>query len=279
MMRRSRGFTLLEITITLAILGVVLVVVYGVFAQTLASKEHVETKVELSSTARVVLDRIIRDLEGAVGRLELRPAAVAASSAAPPPTPTPAAPGAAGVVPPQSAPELLFVARDHTEGSVPFDELAFSAFVPRATGRGTAATDLATIHYFVVPNEEHPASRALYREAQSSLAGVAFDAERPDPGQTALLLDHIAGLRFRFFDGKEWVEEWDSNDGRRYAKMPLGVEITLLVWSDDEQVESYHTAVDLPMAAELGRGPQVARAPEESDFPENENEPDDGDDG
>ncbi|HUE38679.1 MAG TPA: prepilin-type N-terminal cleavage/methylation domain-containing protein [Candidatus Binatia bacterium] len=45
-MRRTAtcGFTLLEITVTLAILGVVFSIVYGVFSQTVAGKELAERR-------------------------------------------------------------------------------------------------------------------------------------------------------------------------------------------------------------------------------------------
>ena len=43
---KRSGFTLLEITITLAILGVVMSIVFGVFAQTIAGKEHAESRAE-----------------------------------------------------------------------------------------------------------------------------------------------------------------------------------------------------------------------------------------
>src|SRR5262245_66664730 len=67
----SSGFTLLEITVTLAILGVVLSIVYGVFAQTIAAKELAERRGDESAGARSALTRMTQDLQNARATLSV----------------------------------------------------------------------------------------------------------------------------------------------------------------------------------------------------------------
>src|SRR5262245_9260410 len=120
----SSGFTLLEITITLAILSVVLTIIYGVFAQTLAAKEYAERRADDAAGARSALTRMTQDLQNARATLSVAPG----QSQAPAPgvTPTPRAMGSLKKGPPDRA---LFLGRVHTEGGVSLDDVAFTTIV------------------------------------------------------------------------------------------------------------------------------------------------------
>ena len=62
-------------------------------------------------------------------------------------------------------------------------------------------------------------------------------------GQTFPLLERIDGLRFRFFDGQRWVEEW-----RNTTTLPRAVEITLYLTDSLEKLREFSTVTDLPLA-------------------------------
>lgn len=224
----DRGFTLLEITITMAILGVVIAIVYGVFARTLATKEYVETQADEGALARALVTRITRDLRSVAPKVSLA-------------VPTPPR----GVT--RAVQSALFVCKKHTEGGVPLDELAFTAFVPRPASLAASATDFATVHYFVLPDPAHPQRRGLYRETVYGLSGEIYDPDRPNPAGTVEIADDVVGLQFSFFDGKNWGEEWDSTDPRNFGPAPQAVQIVLQVRDDRGAVDVFHTAVDLPI--------------------------------
>ena len=252
----AAGFTLLEIMVAMAILGVVFSVVYGVFSQTVAGKELAERRADEAAGARAALTRIARDLESA------RPV-TSANAAAPQPTPGagPTAsqtPGESGATfPPQRG---LFLGRARSEGGVPLDDLAFTTILRRPTAVTFAASDLGIVHYFVAPPSSESSVLGLYRETLYALSGDSFDPDTVNPGAATLVLAGVTGLDFRFFDGKDWVEEWDSGDLRNFAPAPLAVEIGLAVANEAGEAERYATAIDLPMARTL-RNPQLARQP------------------
>ena len=60
------------------------------------------------------------------------------------------------------------------------------------------------------------------------------------------LLSHVRGLRFRFFDGRVWREEWGQDDTRN--KLPRAVEATLYVQDSRAEVAEFSTLIDLPLA-------------------------------
>ncbi|MGH7859927.1 MAG: type II secretion system protein GspJ, partial [Candidatus Binatia bacterium] len=221
--------------ISIAILAVVIAVVYGVFARTLSAKEYAESRSAEGATARAILNRVIRDLQAVTAR---------SSSRLPQPTPSPDRDRAL----PQAVQQILFLSANHVESGVPFDDLAFSAIVRRPSAGPLSSSDLAVVRYFVEQDPANPRRRALFRETIFSLSGQVFDLENPDPSSTVRLLDGIAGLDFRFFNGREWIQEWDSGDPRSYGPVPHAVEVALALWDAEGEAQVFRTAVDLPIA-------------------------------
>ena len=253
-LKPSPGFTLLEITITLAILGVVLTIIYGVFSQTIAAKEFAERRADEAAGARAALTRMTQDLQNARATLS----AVPAQSQAPVPgvTPTPRAGESAKFLPNRT----LFLGRVRTDGGVSVDDVAFTTIVRRPTAATFAGADLGIAHYFVAPLSPQSTILGLYRETIFSLSGEGFDPDKANPASSVLILPGISALDYRFFDGRDWVEEWDSSDSRNFTAAPQAVEITLTVTNDAGESERYETAVDLPMIRNI-RNPQVAGRP------------------
>ncbi|MBI4878240.1 MAG: prepilin-type N-terminal cleavage/methylation domain-containing protein [Planctomycetes bacterium] len=58
----SRGFTLLEVTVTLALIGAIMATIYAVLYGTLNQKRTIEVKVQSSRIGPLLLDQIERDL-------------------------------------------------------------------------------------------------------------------------------------------------------------------------------------------------------------------------
>jgi general secretion pathway protein J len=250
----SSGFTLLEITITLAILGVVLTIIYGVFAQTIAAKEFAERRGDESAGARSALTRMTQDLQNARATLSVVPGQ--SQAPAPGATPTPRASGAQK----GAANRALFLGRVRTEGGVPIDDVAFTTIVRRPAAATFAGADLGIVHYFIAPLSPQSPILGLYRETTFSLSGDEFDPDKANAASSVLILPGVSSLDYRFFDGRDWVEEWDSTDNRNFSAAPQAVEIALTVTNDAGESERYETAVDLPMIRNI-RNPQVVGRP------------------
>lgn len=245
MRRSTAGFTLLEITIVMAIFAIIATILYGVFARTLETKLHAETAADRASLARMVLARITHDLQAARVARSLQVARQRPAAPAPGGMPTP------GATP---LPSTLFWSRNHAEGGAPFDDVAFTAFARRPTAVTFSGVDLTVLRYYVAPLHPQAPDLGLYREAVYSLSGDTFDPDVPNPLNSTLVLERVRGLEFRFFDGADWVQEWDSSDPKSTAAAPLAVEITLSVAEESGDVETYRTSIDLPGARPLAGG-------------------------
>ena len=65
-MRSQRGFTLLEVLVATAILGLVMTAVYGVVARTLMATQRSEARAELFADGRELVLRLADEIEGAL---------------------------------------------------------------------------------------------------------------------------------------------------------------------------------------------------------------------
>lgn len=225
----NRGFTLLELLVATAILGILLTALYGSFSRTLRGKLRVADHSALSRAARTTLLRMVQDLQGSF-------------------------------VLPSTGGTLRLVSEDHRGDPLPQDTLTFFSFAHQPLSTSGREADQGWIHYFIERHPQDSHSARLMRQVSPAPHPrlIVSPVERTDgftpSGLTFLLLERINGLRFRFFDGKQWVEEWGIN--QTTATLPRAVEITLYLpvvspverTDSLERVKEFSTVTDLPLA-------------------------------
>ncbi len=167
----SAGFTLLEVLVAISIVAIVLTTIYGVFTGVSAAKIRLEADSEAYHRARVIFDRLGREIRGAV------PAG-----------------GADG--------KGVFRAGRDSQGE-PFLELTTTAVAQPGEGN----TGIALVYYGLAEDRERPQAKkvlrrsersALYRETTAAGAGLM----RLAPG--------IEQLQLRFYTGSDWRDDWDA---------------------------------------------------------------------
>jgi general secretion pathway protein J len=204
----SRGFTLLEVLVASAILSLVLAALYGVFSRTLTSKRLAEERAVRARTARIALLRIGEDLQSAF---------------------------------PPGSNTARFVSRAHRATAFPEDTISFVSLTRVTLTSNNPEGDLCEIGYAVEPDPLVPTQRQLIRRVSSALAP---DRNRAD--ETVPLLLQVRGLRFRFFDGRSWQEEWGQE--KTQNTLPQAVEVVLYLPGSREEVAQFSTVIDLPLA-------------------------------
>ncbi len=209
--RGTSGFTLLEILVALAILGILASILYGTLRATLRLNEVMADEEEIHQQARLALTRMATELATVFPEDPQRPV------------------GPKGA--PSSAP--LVGVSDERDGR-PADELRFLSLGHLRAVPDVPESDLAEITYAVVEGEtgwdlEHRENTNLLSDA-------------PEATRSYVLVEGIRGLNLRYFDGKEkrWRDEWDAD------RLPVAVEITLLLGRSEPFVP-FRTVVRLPL--------------------------------
>ncbi len=208
-----RGFTLLEVLVASAILSLVLAALYGVFSRTLASKRLAEERADRSRSARIVLLHMGEDLQASF---------------------------------PFTRGNARFSGETRRTNAFPEGALSFVSSAQTPVSSAGHESDLNEIGYILLPDPARPGSYSLVRRVNLD-PGVTDPAADWSLEKDAYpLLSRIRGLRFRFFDGHTWREEWGQDDTR--DKLPQAVEATLYLPDSHEEVVEFSTVVDLPLA-------------------------------
>lgn len=228
----QRGFTLLEIMVATAILGIVLTAVYGVLSRALYAKNHAEERADLYAAGRETVLKMADELEGAL--------------------------------PPNPLGNIGFIGVTGND-RVPTDAVQFDVVIRREFSGAKARGGRALVSYSLDPVKETPNLYALRRQEQL-LTDPALDnssdddtgsaeGETPPPvASAAYLIDRVAGLRLRYLDPQtgEWTDSWDTTaippGYPGPPSLPGAIEITLFLADEQGGVHDFGTIVDLPLA-------------------------------
>ena len=213
-MKRSRGFTLLEILIAILILGIVMTTVYASYWGTSRVINETRSDAEAYGIGRTVLDRVTRDL-----------AAASPWSGA-----------------------FFFQTREHTLSRVEVVSLHFRSRAHLAFREDEAPEGIALIEYLLAEETEKP-GYSLWRSDS-----LFLDPGRKEPPRDGFLLgEGVEALTWRFYDdqGREY-DSWDSEGGletqQRKAPAMVALELRLDNEADQNHPYRFATRIRLPLA-------------------------------
>jgi prepilin-type N-terminal cleavage/methylation domain-containing protein len=243
--RRSRSaFTLLEVTLALAISLIILGGAYEVLNRQLYLAEIGRDLVEETALARVILDRMAADITASLGGVDPQqlPDISSDSTEALLQAETFAPLFNNGV---EGTNSLLIIAASR----VPRELLAAdkrrldSASLPKVS-------DLRRISYWFV---DDGSTAGLCRQELSGVTSGDFDVKPPDVGDAAtyLIAPEVSSVMFEFFDGVNWQSVWNGSSYAADGQTPLGppsaIRVTLTVRSRDGlRTKDYRRTVALP---------------------------------
>ncbi len=223
---KNRGFTLLEVLVSVAILAMIAILIYGAFDSMSRGKKGEAIKAERARTGRSTLMRMTRELQSAFLSLH---------------TPT---------NPSLVVRQTLF----SSVNSPTFDRVDFTSFAHRRIRADVPESDQAEIGYFVVPNPDDTDKMDLVRREQSP---INLDAKRG--GQVNVMAEDVASFQLRFFDplSWQWVETWDSLQAAsgQPNRIPYEIEITLILAHCPPGIDpKFQTKFQLPIQQPLSFG-------------------------
>lgn len=218
--QRSRAFTLIEVVAVVLMLGLVFLVMGGVFSR-IAQNANDASQTETTRRGLLLIDRVARDLAGAT--LVEKP----------------------GELDPQAHPWLFLAESRLGRGGA--DRLKFDTRGRRSAGEH--ATDLSVVAYWVEPGDA--ADLRLLRWTSPALPE---SLERDFPSRDEERVEVVANGLTRF--GVELADEegalvssWDSSTLERSNQLPIAAEIRLALRDETapEGEREFARRVVLPM--------------------------------
>jgi general secretion pathway protein J len=170
MIRNQKGFTLFEVLIAITITALLLTTIYGVFSAVSNAKTRVETVGEGYHQARVIFDRVGREIRGVYYNAAKKGSRLSG-----------------GI---------------NADGQ-PFLELTTTATTPQSGRRG----GISVLEYELIIDPDNDGQQVLMRTEQP-LFQAATTTITPDGGYR--LASGIETMKWRFFKDGEWHEQWDT---------------------------------------------------------------------
>jgi prepilin-type N-terminal cleavage/methylation domain-containing protein len=263
-MRRSRGFTLMELMLALGIFGLVTATLYGTFSRTLSSKAIAEEHAEITRTGRAAVNRMADEI-------------------------------ASAFYPRQSGVPAIFRVLLGGTDALPLDSLTFTALTSRPAGLDAYGTDQRYLVYFFAREKNGRGERRTTTDGDGTSAtqrentiasgsqpkradifaddaddyfaafgptpvpplgtsphrllrreATMIDDRAIDQARATVFVEDVASLSFRFYDGREWLDTWDSEEHN--ARLPRAVSIDLALYDPEGEMHHFTTAVDLPLS-------------------------------
>ena len=207
------AFTLIEIMIAVAILGLVMVMLAGSFHAVATGKVHAENRLATNQMARTIMNEMVNEIRGAVQT-------------------------------PLIASHVMLAGEGRMNGNAPLDSIAVSTLDPghRRTLEDFGSEDI--VSYTTAANPAHSGWYLLTRTQTSALITSTFNNNNSE----VLLADNLLSLHIRYFDGNGWGESWNSASLPPGQALPQAVLIDLVMASPGGAPFRLSTMVTMPMA-------------------------------
>ncbi|MBN2524830.1 MAG: prepilin-type N-terminal cleavage/methylation domain-containing protein [Deltaproteobacteria bacterium] len=197
-MRRTtqRGFTLLEIMVSLAVTGMIAVSIWAATSQTSKARNIVEYSQDKYHEVRVAFDMLNKDLSSAFLSYHR------------------------GV---EATHDTVFVGTDGGNR----DSIDFASFSYTRRYFDVKESDQAEVSYFLADDPEKSGVMNLVRRVSPIL-----DEDPLEGGQTMVLVDNVASFDVEYYDiaNKEWQDEWDTTQASGEGNvLPIQMRIKLVV--------------------------------------------------
>lgn len=194
---RTRGMTLLEVLVSLGIMVMISLLIYGAFDSLSRGRKGEAMRVDRARQGRDAIDRMAHELQSAFLSLHVpvNQALVTRTTA--------------------------FIAVNQN----PFDRIDYTSFAHRRVEREAKESDQAEIGYFVVKDPNVDDKMDLVRREQ---APPDLDPKRG--GVVNVLAEDVEAFDLRFLDpiAGVWLETWDTTQlTGQINRLPIAIRISL----------------------------------------------------
>lgn len=232
-MKSKKGFTLLEVMVSISILGVIMMLVWQTNSQTIRAKKRIDTREDIYHQGTVSLQKISTDVSMAfLAKIGITSTLM--------PTPTP--PPTQTVIQGEEIKTFL-IGEDRGER----DELKFTAFSHLRFFKNAKESDQCKVYYEVVTSETEGGTYNLIRHEE-----VWLDSSTDVKGEGLVLAENIQKFNLEYYDSRqnEWRKDWDTEKIDWRGRLPSAVKITISFQDPDDERNTIDvsTAVLLPLS-------------------------------
>lgn len=225
MRARSRGMTLLEIMVSLGIMSMISLLIYGAFDSMSRGRKGEALRADRARQARDAVERMTREFASAYLSLHN----------------------------PQNQALVTRTTAFIASSGGSYDRVDFMSFAHRRIQREAKESDQAEIGYFVVKDPDVDDKMDLVRREQ---APADMDPKRG--GVVNVLAEDVESFDLRYLDPLtgQWVESWDTTQATgQLNRLPVEVRITLALKAvKNSPPFRYTTKVVIPMVQPLSFG-------------------------
>lgn len=196
---RRRGFTLIEVIISIAILAAITSLLFGAFSALKRSKDGLSRVQDRQREARLAMARITRELQSAY---------------------------LSAHVPLNQALQIQKTIFKGERGT-PADRLDFTAFANRRLDKNSHVSDQCELSYFGMPNPDGSGTTDLVRRIDTEL-----DLDPTRGGKIEVLATDIDLFDLQYLDAQtaQWQESWDTTQTTGQPdRLPLQVRVILVL--------------------------------------------------
>jgi general secretion pathway protein J len=221
---RSRGMTLLEVMIAIAILGMLALLIYGAFDSMSRGRKGEAMRTERARQGRGAVLRIARELQSAFISLHV----------------------------PQNQTLLTRTTAFQGKHSGQFDRVDFTAFAHRRFEMDKKESDQCELGYFVTKDPDADKMDLVRREQ------TPIDTDPQRGGVVNVLAEDVEEFSIKYLDPATgmWTDTWDSTQlTGQLARLPLEVRVTLVIKGlKNGPSYSYTSKVMIPIQQPLNFG-------------------------
>lgn len=216
----SRGFTLLEVLVSIAIIALIGSLLYGAFHGMNRARRNMDDVNDRHHQGRGALSRMARELSAA-----FISAHVSFQQA-------------------QDTPRTVFLGSDER----PADRIDFTSFSHRRLRANAHESDQNELSYFGVRNPDTGGIDLVRRESRY------IDEDPTHGGVVQVLAEDVDSLDIRYLDPVtgEWLDTWDSSQpAGQLGRLPSQVWITLVLVGGPAGTTTFQTKVPIAMMTPL----------------------------
>lgn len=220
--RTSRGFSLMEVMIAVAIVAFIAAILGGSMVRQMDAKEMLDTYSERQNTARVALLRMSREISMVYITKHYNCV--------------------------ERRTQTLFKGRNGTR-----DPLLFTAFAHYRWRKDAHESDQSEISYFIDSDPLDTSKKALFRRESRRITD--------DPGETGseyVLAHNVDELEVHFYnqDTDAWEDDWDTTRTDKKFRLPLFVKLDLtLPMPNGQKPQTFSTQTKIMLQDPLSFGP------------------------